>query len=110
MCIRDSRHSGDFFGCGLFVGERRRRQPSRQPVSYTHLVRVEVETALAERKAALEAAELAAAIDAAAVDVTLPGRAQQIGTRHLINGIIDEISEIFLGLGYSVAQGPEVET
>ena len=73
-------------------------------------VRVEVETALAERKAALEAAELAAAIDAAAVDVTLPGRAQQIGTRHLINGIIDEISEIFLGLGYSVAQGPEVET
>ena len=47
---------------------------------------------------------------AAAVDVTLPGRAQQIGTRHLINGIIDEISEIFLGLGYSVAQGPEVET
>ena len=62
-------------------------------------VRVEVETALAERKAALEAAELAAAIDAAAVDVTLPGRAQQIGTRHLINGIIDEISEIFLGLG-----------
>ena len=73
-------------------------------------VRVEVEAALAERKASLEAAELAAAIDAAAVDVTLPGRAQQIGTRHLINGIIDEISEIFLGLGYSVAQGPEVET
>ena len=73
-------------------------------------VRVEVEAALAERKAALEAAELAAAIDAAAVDVTLPGRAQQMGTRHLINGIIDEISEIFLGLGYSVAEGPEVET
>ena len=73
-------------------------------------VRVEVEAALAERKMALEAAELAAAIDAAAVDVTLPGRAQQIGTRHLIKGIIDEISEIFLGLGYSVAQGPEVET
>ncbi|HIW77260.1 phenylalanine--tRNA ligase subunit alpha [Gordonibacter faecis] len=73
-------------------------------------VRVEVEAALAERKAALESAELAAAIDAAAVDVTLPGRAQQMGTRHLINGIIDEISEIFLGLGYSVAEGPEVET
>ncbi len=73
-------------------------------------VRAEVETALSKRKAALEAAELEAAIDAAAVDVTLPGRAQQMGTRHLINGIIDEVSEIFLGLGYSVAQGPEVET
>lgn len=72
--------------------------------------RVAVEEALAARKAALEAAELAAAIDAAAVDVTLPGRAQQVGTRHLINRIADEVSEIFLGLGYSVAQGPEVET
>ena len=73
-------------------------------------VRVEIETALTERKAALEAAELSAAIDAAAVDITLPGRAQQMGTRHLINAIADEISEIFLGLGYTVAYGPEVET
>ncbi|WP_165171798.1 phenylalanine--tRNA ligase subunit alpha [Adlercreutzia sp. ZJ242] len=72
--------------------------------------RVAVEEALGARKAALDAAELEAAIDAAAVDVTLPGRAQQMGTRHLINGIIDELSEIFLGLGYSVAKGPEVET
>ena len=73
-------------------------------------VRGAVEDALGARKSALEAAELNAAIDAAAVDVTLPGRAQQIGTRHLINGIIDEISEIFLGLGYRIAEGPEVET
>ncbi|WP_172137034.1 phenylalanine--tRNA ligase subunit alpha [Adlercreutzia sp. ZJ473] len=72
--------------------------------------RVAVEEALGARKAALDAAELEAAIDAAAVDVTLPGRAQQMGTRHLINGIVDELSEIFLGLGYSVAKGPEVET
>ncbi len=73
-------------------------------------VRAEIEAALSARKDELEALELEAAIDAAAVDVTLPGRAQQIGTRHLINRITDEISEIFLGLGYSVAQGPEVET
>ena len=73
-------------------------------------VRTAVEQALSARKAELDAAELAAAIDAAAVDVTLPGRSQQIGTRHLINGIIDEISEIFLGLGYKIAEGPEVET
>lgn len=72
--------------------------------------RVEVEEALSAAKGKLEAAELEAAIDAAAVDVTLPGRAQQMGTRHLINGIIDEVSGIFLGLGYSVATGPEVET
>ena len=69
-----------------------------------------VEEALAARKAALDAAELAAAINAAAVDVTLPGRAQQVGTRHLINGIIDEVSDIFLGLGYKVVEGEEIET
>ena len=72
--------------------------------------RVAVEEALAARKAVLDAAELEAAIDAAAVDVTLPGRAQQMGTRHLINGIIDEVSDIFLGLGYKVVEGTEIET
>ncbi len=73
-------------------------------------VRGVVEESLAARKAALAAAELEASMDANAVDITLPGRYQQLGTRHLINRIIDEISEIFLGLGYSIAKGPEVET
>ena len=72
--------------------------------------REKVESALDEAKARISAAELASSIDAAAVDVTLPGRSQQIGTRHLINGMIDEISQVFLGLGYSVIAGPEVET
>ena len=72
--------------------------------------RVEVEEALAARKAALDAAELEAAMGAAAVDVPLPGRAPQVGTRHLINGIIDEVSDIFLGLGYKVVEGEEIET
>ena len=73
-------------------------------------VRKSIEEALSARKAELEAAELSAAIGAAAVDISLPGRAQQMGTQHLISGIIDEVSEIFLGLGYTIAQGPEVET
>lgn len=73
-------------------------------------VRVSVEESLAARKEVLASAELEAAIDAAAVDITLPGRVQQMGTRHLINRITDEISEVFLGLGYTVARGPEVET
>ncbi len=69
-----------------------------------------VEEALEARKAALAAAELAASIDAAAVDVTLPGRSQRLGTRHLINRVTEEICDVFLGLGYTVADGPEVET
>lgn len=73
-------------------------------------VRNEVEAALESKKAALSATELEAKMAADAVDITLPGRSQQMGTRHLINAIMDEIAEVFLGLGYTVATGPEVET
>lgn len=72
--------------------------------------RNEIEAALDAKKKELSFSELEAKMEASAVDVTLPGRVQQMGTRHLINAISDEISEIFLGLGYSVATGPEVET
>lgn len=72
--------------------------------------REEIEGALDAAGRTLKAKELDAAIDAAAVDITLPGRSQQIGTRHLINNIIDDLTEIFLGLGYTVGTGSEVET
>ncbi|MGB5882015.1 MAG: phenylalanine--tRNA ligase subunit alpha, partial [Thermoanaerobaculia bacterium] len=45
----------------------------------------------------------------AAVDVTLPGRRPAIGSIHPVNLVIEEIVEIFAALGYSVAEGPEVE-
>ncbi|MCD8316588.1 MAG: phenylalanine--tRNA ligase subunit alpha [Eggerthellaceae bacterium] len=69
-----------------------------------------IEDALASAMEALKEKELEERMNAEAVDVTLPGRKQQLGTRHLINAIIDEVSEIFLGLGYTVHHGPEVET
>ncbi len=72
--------------------------------------RNEIEAALEAKKKELAAAELEQSMAAGAFDITLPGRSQQMGTRHLINAISDEISEIFLGLGYTVATGPEVET
>jgi len=43
------------------------------------------------------------------IDVTLPGRAQRPGTRHPVLATMDELVRIFLGLGYKVAEGPEVE-
>lgn len=72
--------------------------------------RNEIEEALESKKAELKTAELEASMEAGAVDITLPGRAQQMGTRHLITRITEEVAEIFLGIGYSVAHGPEVET
>jgi phenylalanyl-tRNA synthetase alpha chain len=44
------------------------------------------------------------------VDVTLPGRERQIGSKHLITLTLDEIKSIFKGLGFSVYEGPEVES
>ena len=70
----------------------------------------EIEAMLEQRNSAVKAAEMQDKISADAVDITLPGRAQKIGTRHLISRITDEICDIFYGLGYSVATGPEIET
>ena len=72
--------------------------------------RVAVENALETKMKELKTKELDAAINNASIDVTLPGRKQIVGSRHLINKITDEISEVFLGLGYSVVEGDEVET
>ncbi len=72
-------------------------------------VRVALEAALEARHASLAASALEARIGADAVDVTLPGRARPIGSRHLIEQIKAEVVEVFLGLGYKIAEGPEVE-
>lgn len=44
------------------------------------------------------------------IDITLPGRPVLLGTRHPLTKVLDEIKEIFLGLGFDIAEGPEVET
>ncbi len=72
-------------------------------------VRLALEEALDARKQELAAAALEQRISSDAVDVTLPGRARPLGSRHLINRLTAEIVDIFIGLGYQVAEGPEVE-
>ncbi|PKQ15338.1 MAG: phenylalanine--tRNA ligase subunit alpha [Actinobacteria bacterium HGW-Actinobacteria-7] len=72
-------------------------------------VREALESALEARKSELSAADMQARISADVVDVTLPGRKHPLGTRHLINRIAAEITDIFVGLGYQIAEGPEVE-
>ena len=76
----------------------------------TNEVRDAVEGALERKKQELAAMELEARMAASAVDVTLPGRKQPIGTEHLINAIIDECSDIFASIGYTIEEGREVET
>ena len=44
------------------------------------------------------------------IDVTLPGREEHLGSKHPINIILDDLEKYFIGMGFKVAQGPEIET
>lgn len=69
-----------------------------------------IEAALDARHRALEAEAMGAALEADTADVTLPGNAFPLGALHPITQVRLEVEDIFLGMGYSVADGPEVET
>jgi len=72
-------------------------------------VRLALESALEAREGSLSSVAMQARLIAEAVDVTLPGRRRAPGRQHLIARVTREISDIFIGLGYTVAEGPEVE-
>jgi len=73
-------------------------------------VRESMERALAERTAVLKELEKEKRLQSEGIDVTLPGTPVRRGGKHPLNIVFEEIQEIFLGLGYSIAEGPEVET
>ncbi len=65
--------------------------------------------AVAARRAALNAAALEARLAQERVDVTLPARPQPQGSIHPVTQVIDEITAIFADMGFSVAEGPDIE-
>jgi phenylalanyl-tRNA synthetase alpha chain len=75
-----------------------------------NLAKALVEARIAERLEALKTLEHAQALTAERLDLTLPGRRTPAGAVHPVTRVQDEIIEIFEGLGFSVAEGPEVET
>ena len=72
-------------------------------------VRAAIEEKLAARGAALKAAMAEQKLKMETIDVTLPGKPVREGHRHPLNLVLDEIKEIFLGMGFDVVSGPEVE-
>jgi phenylalanyl-tRNA synthetase alpha chain len=74
-----------------------------------HALREAVSTALAERKAALEAAELDRRLATEKIDISLPVEPAPAGSVHPVSQVMDELAEIFADLGFSVATGPEIE-
>lgn len=71
--------------------------------------RAVIEAALGKKLAELKEAELGAQLADEVIDVTMPGRHAPLGKRHPLNLVLDEIKEIFLGMGFDVVEGPEVE-
>ncbi|MGI8648786.1 MAG: phenylalanine--tRNA ligase subunit alpha [Rubrobacter sp.] len=76
----------------------------------SNLATREIEAALSEKTARLAAEEREARLRAESVDVTLPGVPFSRGSLHPTQRIIDDVVDFFVGLGYRVAEGPEVET
>ena len=72
-------------------------------------VREALSEALARRQKALEEEALDARLKAEAVDVTIPGAPVRLGHQHPMYIALDEIKEIFIGMGFTVLDGPEVE-
>ncbi|USG64276.1 phenylalanine--tRNA ligase subunit alpha [Brevibacillus ruminantium] len=85
--------------------------PEERPVvgQLVNEVRTALEDAFANKQASLEEAALTAKLTSQSIDVTLPGRPVQAGTMHPLSRIIEEIEDIFIGLGFDIAEGPEVE-
>ncbi len=73
-------------------------------------VALEIQALLDAKRSELAQAEEIAHLVTDSVDVTLPGRQPARGTHHLVQSTMDEIVDIFVALGYSVATGPEAET
>ncbi|CDC41320.1 phenylalanine--tRNA ligase alpha subunit [Firmicutes bacterium CAG:449] len=62
------------------------------------------------RKTELEEKMLNEKLASEVIDITLPSVNMKRGSKHLFNSIVDEVSQIFIGMGYKIAEGPEVET
>ena len=72
-------------------------------------IKSNISNALDTKKVVLEEEALALRLRSEHIDISLPGKNYNAGSKHVIKGIIDEISQICVGMGYQVAEGPEVE-
>lgn len=72
-------------------------------------IRADIENAIAEKNAEIKEKELAKKLKEETIDVTMPCNEPSIGHKHPLSIVLDEIKEIFMGMGFDIAEGPEVE-
>jgi phenylalanyl-tRNA synthetase alpha chain len=73
-------------------------------------VREEIASKIEAKQQELETRAINEKLAAETIDVTLPGRPVKVGNHHPLTKIIEEVEDLFIGMGYTVAEGPEVET
>ena len=85
--------------------------PEERPVmgQIANSVRAEIEQKLEESKAKINAAVLEQKLAAEAIDVTIPGETVSLGHEHPMNKVLQEIKDTFVGMGYQIIDGPEIE-
>ncbi len=92
-------------GMGVLSAEER-------PVigSLVNVVRDELEKVISEKKEKFKAEEMEEKLAKEKIDITLPANKIKRGSKHPLNRIIEEVEDIFVGMGYDVVDGPELET
>ena len=85
--------------------------PEERPImgQIANSVRAEIEAKLEECKTTINAKVLEAKLAKEAIDVTIPGKEISLGHQHPMNQVLQEVKDIFVGMGYTVVDGPEVE-
>lgn len=72
-------------------------------------IRNHIEMKLQEAETKIKALEMTAKLEKETIDITMPGTARKVGHQHPLSIVLDEVKDIFLGMGFDIAQGPEVE-
>lgn len=76
---------------------------------FANEVRASIEKLIEEKAGALKEAMLRKRLETERIDVTMPGVSAPLGKAHPLSIVLDEVKEIFMGMGFSVADGPEIE-
>ncbi|MEG0777458.1 MAG: phenylalanine--tRNA ligase subunit alpha, partial [Oscillospiraceae bacterium] len=72
-------------------------------------VREQLASSIDARYAALSEKMLELRLRSETIDVTMPGKEIPVGKKHPLNTVLDEAADIFLGMGFTIAEGPEIE-
>ena len=85
--------------------------PEERPIigQYANEVREEIEGAISKKKEELSNKLRAEKLNSEKIDVTMPGKSSSQGARHPLSQVQERLNSIFMGMGFSIAEGPEVE-